>query len=206
MSVRPWAVVLAGGAGERLGGIRKAAIRIGGQRLIDRVATALGDVEQPLIISTGTADATSSTPGRINVPDLQTGIGNPLAGLIAAVDWLEQQGIRSGQLVSVAVDTPFLPESFTRTMCDALDDSSASYAVWGDSFYPTNAAWRLEALQNLPKRAIEGTGPKSLKALLAELDGRPVDWTASQPQNPFANLNTLYDLVLLGRRALHDRD
>ncbi|KKB83768.1 hypothetical protein VW29_13910 [Devosia limi DSM 17137] len=203
MSARPWAVVLAGGAGERLGGIRKAAIRIGGQRLIDRVATALGDVEQPLIVSTGTAFAASSSPGRISVPDLHTDIGNPLAGLIAAVDWLERQGIRSGQLVSVAVDTPFLPESFTRTMCDALNDSSAAYAVWGDSFYPTNAAWRLEALQNLPKRAIEGHGPKSLKALLAELDGKPVDWTASQPQNSFANLNTLSDLVLLGRRAIH---
>jgi len=203
MTGRPWAVILAGGAGERLGGIRKAAIRIGGQRLIDRVATALGDVAQPLIVSTGPTASASSVPDQINVPDLPNAIGGPLAGLIAAVDWLEGQGVRTGPLVSVAVDTPFLPESFTQIMCDALNDSSATYAVWGDSFYPTNAAWRLEALQNLPKRALEGLGPKSLKALLAELDGAPVDWTAGQTQNPFANLNTLSDLVLLGRRALH---
>ncbi|MFN4211385.1 MAG: NTP transferase domain-containing protein, partial [Devosia sp.] len=46
----PHAVIIAGGRGERLGGVRKADLRLGGRRLVDRVADELGPLASPLML------------------------------------------------------------------------------------------------------------------------------------------------------------
>jgi molybdopterin-guanine dinucleotide biosynthesis protein A len=196
----PHAVIIAGGRGQRLGGVRKADLKIGGRRLLTRVTGALGPVASPLLVTTGHGSLTMPT-GAVAVPDLNDTLGGPLAGLAAAVDWLATQGISTGLLVSAAVDTPFFPINFIATMTAALESHAAVYASWGDEFYPPHAVWRLEFLTTLPDRVRAGTPPKSLKALLRELDAKAHDWQAFSVCNPFENLNTLADLVRLGARA-----
>ena len=44
--------------------------------------------------------------------------------------------------------------------------------------------------------------PASLKALQRSLDLRRVDWTDDHDTNPFANINTLADLVALQRHTM----
>ena len=194
---RVHAVILAGGAGERLGGVRKADLRIGGRRLADRVAAALGDVAAPILFSTGPKPRPAPA-GMMAVPDLPAPLGGPLAGLAAAVAELQRRGIGDGLLVSVAVDTPFLPADFVTVMQDGLGEAPAAYASWGEAFYPPNAVWRIAAL---PEQVLAGRAPGSLKALHRALGSRAVDWTEGQAADPFANLNTLADLMALGRRA-----
>ena len=160
------AVIIAGGKGERLGGVRKADLRIGGARLVDRVAEALGVVEAPLMIATGPGDVRFRLPaGAVAVPDLDAPVGGPLAGLAAAVEALRVQGIGVGLLVSVAVDTPFLPADFVSVMRDGLGSSPAAYAACREQFYPPNAIWRIEALTALPEQVRTGKAAHSLKAL-----------------------------------------
>ncbi|MEB0161178.1 hypothetical protein, partial [Pseudomonas sp. AH2 (2023)] len=74
-------------------------------------------------------------------------------------------------------------------------------AGWGGNVYPTNAIWRLSALRDLPTRARNGSLPKSPKALLARLKATTLDWADTHAADPFANLNTLDDLLSLARRA-----
>lgn len=195
------AVIIAGGKGERLGGVRKAKLRIGGVRLLDRVRRALGDVVEPLMVATGPGDAWLREPTVLAVPDLQSPTGGPLAGLAAAVAALQARGVDSGLLVSVSVDTPFLPADFVSVLRQALGDAPAAYAAWGDDFYPPNALWRIEALHALPGQIRRGTAAPSLKALLQSLGAQQVDWRERAALNPFANLNSLDDLVTLGRMA-----
>jgi molybdopterin-guanine dinucleotide biosynthesis protein A len=196
------AVIIAGGRGERLGGVRKADLRIGGMRLVDRVADGLGPLASPLMLSIGPQDdGRGMLTGSIRVTDLSVSVGGPLAGLAAAVASLRARGITDGVLVSVAVDTPFLPDDFGRVMVVALGDDAAAVAGWGKDFYPPNAAWRIAALVTLPDRVLQGSAPRSLKALQEELGARRVDWTGSHASNPFVNLNTAADLVALGRIA-----
>lgn len=196
------AVIIAGGNGERLGVVRKADLRIGGVRLVDRVANGLGPLASPLMLSVGPSDdGRGIQTGSIRVTDLAAPVGGPMAGLAAAVASLRARGISEGVLVSVAVDTPFLPDDFCDVMVGALGDAAAAFAAWGNDFYPPNAAWRLAALAALPERMGHGSAPKSLKALQHELGARRVDWTASHAHNPFLNLNTPADLVALGRIA-----
>lgn len=198
MSV-PHGVIIAGGRGERLGGVRKADLRLGGLRLVDRVAEALGPVEPPLMIAVGQEDdGRGRRDGAVAVTDLAAPAGGPLAGLAAAVSALQARGIGEGLLVSVAVDTPHLPQDFAAIMAADLGDAPAAFATWGADFYPPNAIWRLEALADLPRQVMAHTAPASLKALLAGLGAQEVDWHARHAADPFRNVNTLADLLALG--------
>lgn len=191
-------VIIAGGQGQRLGGVRKADLRIGGVRLIERMAKVLSALEQPLMVATGPeANGLVLGPQFWPVSDIEGTQGGPLAGLAAAVLALRSRGIMGGVLVSVAVDTPFLPHDYVARLLSGLDSAPAAFAGWRDAFYPPNAAWRLEAIADLPERLGEVA---SLKALHQRLGSVRVGWD-DEKDNPFDNLNTLADLVALGERA-----
>ncbi|NGP19144.1 molybdenum cofactor guanylyltransferase [Devosia aurantiaca] len=185
-----FAVVLAGGQGSRLGDVRKAELRLGGQRLLDRVVTRLtGEI----LVSAGRGPQYA---GYTCVPDLPGLVGGPLAGLAAAVLHLRGTAKPGDTLVSVPVDTPFLPADFVLKLAAGVTSESAAYAAWGEEIYPTNAAYRFGAISDLPERADSLGSPKRL---LSALDAKAVRWEINH--NPFANLNTLADLVSLARRV-----
>ena len=195
------AVIIAGGEGQRLGGVRKADLRIGGIRQIDRVVAALGAMTAPILVSTGPAGNRIGMPaGCVAVADLDMACAGPLAGLAAAIERLRQDGVNTGLLVSVAVDTPFLPTDFVMRMLAGLADAPAAFTAWGDDFYPPNAIWRIEHLQGLAPSLAGDAAPRSLKALQQLLGACRVDWSASAA-NPFVNVNTVADLVALQRIA-----
>ncbi len=187
-------VILAGGAGARLGGARKSDLRVGGRTLLHRVARALGSLESPLLVATGPDNSLPALPPHaVAVPDGDDMHMGPVAGLAAAVTALDSRGVRQGLLLSVAVDTPFLPTDFADRLCAGIGPAAAAVAAWQDQLYPTNALWRLENLSGaLP-------GARSPRSLLSTLDAVAVNW--ADPVDPFANLNTLDDLLELQRRA-----
>lgn len=195
------AVIIAGGKGERLGLVRKAELRIGNRRLIDRVADSLGPVASRLLAVGPSNDRPLLRPDLIPVTDLPAPVGGPLAGLAATIAALHDRKIRHGLLVSCAVDTPFLPRDVIAALTGALGDAPAAYATWGDQFYPPNAIWRVESLADLPQQVLDSRAPPSLKALQRDLGAVAVDWSTRTATNPFANLNTVADLIALGRLA-----
>ncbi len=190
------ALILAGGRGSRLGDVRKGEIRIGGKRLLDLVTARLAEAN--LLLSTGPGASISTAQG-VSIADEGADFAGPMAGIRAAVSYLRPQAQPEDLLVTVAVDTPFLPADFTPRLTDALEtDANAAFASWGEAFYPTNAIYRLPALV----AHLAEHNPDSPKRLLQGLGAIAVDWSTLAPQNPFANLNTLADLVSLGRRAV----
>jgi molybdopterin-guanine dinucleotide biosynthesis protein A len=197
-------VIIAGGAGQRLGGVRKAELRVGGVRLLERVAAAFGPVAAPLLVAIGPYRVPPQLPGAaLAVPDLPAPLGGPLAGLAAAVAALQQRGVRSGVLVSAPVDTPLLPRGFAQHMATGLGGANAVYACHGQDFYPPVAAFRLEALQGLPGEVLAGQGPDSLRALHLCLGAQPLYWPAEK-LNPFSNINTLGELLALEKQVAGD--
>src|SRR5437764_8015419 len=103
------AVILAGGKGERLGGVIKANLRIGCILLLDRVVAALGPEMSPIILACGDIPAgrIAAGPALTSLPDLPSDYAGPLTGLAAAIAWLIQTGTSPEFLLSVAVDTPY---------------------------------------------------------------------------------------------------
>jgi molybdopterin-guanine dinucleotide biosynthesis protein A len=188
------AVILAGGRGERLGGVIKANVEIGRVRLIDRVLSALIDADPVIVASGAFSDDELSLPfGVVAVPDAEDA-GGPRAGVAAAVRWLKRQPEAPPFLLSVAVDTPFFPADFLGVALERIVDADAVVARFGGQEYPTNTLWRLETLAPL----IEGPG--SLKRLFPPIRTVWLDWDGRSEENPFANANTAEELALLRQR------
>ncbi|MEQ9636209.1 MAG: molybdenum cofactor guanylyltransferase [Devosia marina] len=199
-------LILAGGSGSRLGQVRKAEIRLGGSPLLERVANRLRIDRSALFISTGAGLSMPSAIGTA-LPDLDTPLGGPLAGIVAAAAHLRHHAPGDSVLLSVAVDTPFLPEDFAARLLAALEHGArAAKACWRGNAYPTNAAWRLADLQDLPEQAAAGTVAQSPRALLAQLGAVSVDWETTHACDPFANLNTISDLLALSHRVQGSSD
>jgi len=94
-------VILAGGGATRFGGLPKGLERIGGARIIDRVASALGACTDELLLVANDPRAHDWLPGVRLEGDLRPGEGS-LGGIHAAL-----AHAREGVLV-VAWDMPFV--------------------------------------------------------------------------------------------------
>jgi molybdopterin-guanine dinucleotide biosynthesis protein A len=95
-------VILAGGAASRYGGLPKGLERVGGIRIVDRVAAALREVSDELWIIANTPDAAGWIPDARLGGDVVLNAGG-LGGLHAALHHAQ-----SAVLV-VAWDMPFVP-------------------------------------------------------------------------------------------------
>ncbi len=194
------AVILAGGRGERLGGVNKALLALGDRTLLDRAMAVTRGYKTLLAVGSARFEA----PGDLEqILDLDTGYAGPLAGVAAAVQHLADSAI--DLLFSLAVDTPLFPADFVSRARDLLHASPAVLAAYGEQDYPTNAVWRLSALSGLPEAVRNGTAPRSLKRLALGLGAARLDYAPLTDSDPFRNANTPEDLAFLGR-ALERRD
>jgi molybdopterin-guanine dinucleotide biosynthesis protein A len=110
-------VILAGGAASRYGGLPKGLERVAGQRIIDRVANALLEVTDGLLLVANSPDAGTWIPGIRVGGDLVPNAGG-LGGIHAAL-----HHANSAVLV-VAWDMPFVPAGLLarlRALGDAAD-------------------------------------------------------------------------------------
>jgi molybdopterin-guanine dinucleotide biosynthesis protein A len=187
------AVILAGGKGERLGGVNKALLTIGSERFIDRAITATADCE-PRLLAVGHAPF-DAPEGLVQVPDLDTDYAGPLAGVAAVVDHLAVTP--PDLLLSLAVDTPHFPRDFVARALPLLATASAVIASYGEQDYPTNAVWTFSSLSALPDGVRAGTAPHSLKRLGESLGAVRLDYAGVNDFDPFRNANTPEDLTFL---------
>ncbi|MEX2182076.1 MAG: molybdenum cofactor guanylyltransferase [Gemmatimonadaceae bacterium] len=102
-------VILAGGGATRFGGLPKGLERVGGARIIDRVAAALRAVSDELLLVANAPDAAEWLPGVRTVRDVRTGAG-ALGGLHAALTHA------ATPILLVAWDMPFVPAPLLRAL------------------------------------------------------------------------------------------
>ena len=99
-------IILAGGAGQRLGNLSKADLRIQGQRLLDLVVAATVPLVtgRLVVVAPATVTVATGVGQTLENPPL----GGPLAGIDAGLRWLEQatQPGPDDLVVVLAVDTP----------------------------------------------------------------------------------------------------
>ena len=196
-------LILAGGRGERLGGVIKSELVLGGVRLLERVAERLRACS-PLLTGHGRIDpvALHLLADMIAVPDLDGDYAGPLAGLAGAIAYLNALATPPELLVSVAVDTPFLPADFVTRLLEGLGEAPAAVAAYDGQPYPTNAIWRVAQFRDLPERVAAGSAPRSLKSLCAQAGGIDIKWPTTAAGDPFANVNTPADLAEFQLRAV----
>lgn len=178
--------VIAGGEGRRLGGVAKAALEIGGERLIDRMLARLRPQAKDIAVCVrDEADwlDTVKEPVLLDLPAFE----GPLAGVASAVVWVATlPHIRT--LVTIGVDCPFLPEDLVERLSGGPEIAVANS---GGRRHHLIAGWpvslREQVLQGIAK------GERAVHRLQARFPTTDVEWPC-QPVDPFFNINAPEDL------------
>ena len=180
--------LIAGGRGERLGGVAKAWLSRDGVpqvvRWRDRFTGEVGAV----LVSSNQPDARFAALGFATVPDAPAALGQgPMAGLAALAD-----ACATPWLFTVPVDLVQFNDCILRTLV-ALRGDIGAMARDVDGLQPLVALWRRDALRVLAGEALaRGEGAVHR---LAEQRALPV---VSFPGVRFGNLNTFDDLRASG--------
>lgn len=183
-------IILAGGEGRRLGGADKALLPLAGRPLlshgIDRLAPQVG----VLAVSANGDPSRLIGFGLPVLPD-EAAMG-PLSGILAGLRWASGAG--AGALVSVPVDTPFLPADLVNRLCDGGTD----VPVMAESgrLHPAIACWPVTLAAPLAGFLTSGAKARVLDFALAHGARR----VAFPDPRAFDNLNTPEDLALAEAR------
>ncbi|MFN2540008.1 MAG: molybdenum cofactor guanylyltransferase [Mycobacteriales bacterium] len=176
------ALVLAGGAARRLGGVDKPALVVGGSTLLDRVLSACADAGRTVVVGPerGTARPVIWTR------EEPVG-GGPVPALLAGL-----REVTADRVVLLAADLPFLTADVVRLLVDGAP------AVLTDGGRPQwlCGAWPTEALRAAAAQPVDDG---RLGTLLSRVGPRQLDWEG--PGAPWTDCDTAEDLDEARQRA-----
>lgn len=189
--------IIAGGRATRFGGVAKGLELVGGVRIIDRVAAALGESCDDLIIVANDAAAADWIPGARVVADVRPGMG-ALGGVHAAL-----ANARDTVLV-LSWDSPFVPGGLMRALRDAGENADADAAVPVSNsplgFEPL-CAWYRASCRAAVERHLESgdlrAGGWQGEVTTVRVDASP--W--GDPDEIFFNVNSAADLAMADTRS-----
>jgi molybdopterin-guanine dinucleotide biosynthesis protein A len=202
------AAILAGGRGERLGGLDKGLLEVGGRRIVDRQVQALRTVitsvggEVLLVADGATLARYADMQGVRTVVDLQPGRG-PLAGLEAAL-----RASSAEALLVVGCDLPFLDAGLLTRVRDHAPGAQAVVPRVGGRPQALHARYSRDILPAVEARLTRGE--LKLLALVDALDAVFLDEPALRvaADDPslagLTNVNTPDDLRAAEERARRD--
>lgn len=168
------AMVLAGGAARRMGGVAKPLLPVGGVPMLRRVLGAVADA-RPLVVVGPPELAAELPPGALLTREDPPG-GGPVAAIAAGAAGLPS-AVDADRVLVVAADLPFL----TRDAVAALLAVDADVVMFTDADGRRQhlcAAWRLDALRAaLPARPHGAP----MRVLLADAGVVELPWTGEGP-------------------------
>lgn len=126
-AVEPAAVVLAGGRGQRMGGVDKGLLAYHGRPLVEWVLEALTPQVGEIVLSANrNLDRYAATGHRV-LPDPLPDFPGPLAGVLAAM-----RAVAARWLLVVPCDSPHPPRDLAARLLDGARSAQAPLAVAAD--------------------------------------------------------------------------
>ncbi|GLS87520.1 molybdenum cofactor guanylyltransferase [Cypionkella aquatica] len=185
--MRIFGVILAGGAGSRMGA-DKALVQLAGQSLLSHAIARLEPQVERLAISANGDPARLAGYGLPILPDA-VALG-PLSGVLAGLRWAAPLGATA--VVTLAVDTPFAPGDLVPQLCLAAETSPEALAIaTAAKNHPTCAIWPVALAGALADFLSSGAKARVL--------GFADQHHAARAQFPdeaaFQNLNTPADII-----------
>lgn len=189
-------VIIAGGQATRMGGGDKCLIPLAGKPLLARVVHRLELQVGALLLNT---NADSHRFERFGLPvaaDIVPGRLGPLAGILTGMEWAAAQGKRFTHIVTVAGDTPFLPDTLVAGLAEAAGNGAGRIALARSDgrVHPIFGLWPVRLAG--PLRAFLDKGETFKVRAFAEQAAEVVfaDFPVIGDRDPFFNINTPEDL------------
>jgi molybdopterin-guanine dinucleotide biosynthesis protein A len=197
-------VVLAGGLARRMGGGDKAMRSIAGRTILARVIARLAPQCDGLILN---ANGEPSRFAAYGLPVIADGVADfpgPLAGILAALDWMAQHRPAVKFVLSAAGDCPFLPRDLVARLEAARAAENAELAVASSDgqTHPVIGLWSV-ALREQLRHALVVEDVRRIDRWTARYRLATVSWPV-MPVDPFFNANTVDDIAEADRLAALD--
>ncbi len=195
------AVILAGGQGRRLDRKGKYSVILGKNFLIEHVVNRLKKQTKNVIINTKYKDSIIKKLGLLCIEDSfnnqEDGYG-PLAGIHAALNYSQKEFGNSSLVLSVPVDTPFLPANLISRLLSSfvVNNNDISIAMSKGRIHPTIALWKSSLKSDLEKCL--NSGIRKIDSFTKQFDLSYVKW--DDTNDPFFNINNRHDLTLATER------
>lgn len=199
-------VILAGGLARRMGGGDKPMRVIAGRTILDRVIARVRPQCCELILNANGDPARFAAWGLPIVADNVAEFPGPLAGILAALDWMAVNRPGVERLLSVPGDCPFLPRDLVKRLDHerALQNAELAVASSDGRTHPVIGLWSV-ALREELRHALVTEGLRKIDRWTARYPLATVSWPAV-PFDPFFNANTIDDIAEADRLARLDEN
>jgi molybdopterin-guanine dinucleotide biosynthesis protein A len=197
-------VLLAGGLARRMGGGDKPMRTIGGRTILDRVIARLKPQCDGLILNANGDPARFAAFRLPVIADSVADFPGPLAGILAALDWMAANRPDVALVFSAAADCPFLPRDLVSRLYRALAEENAQLAVAASDgqSHPVIGLWSV-ALRDELRHALVVEDVRKIDRWTARYRLATVTWPTT-PLDPFFNANTMDDIAEAERLAALD--
>ena len=200
------AVILAGGSARRMGGGDKPLLPLQGRPLLAWIIERLARQTEHIAISANGPPERFASFGLPILPDTLpvdpvTGGRGPMAGVLAALDWLAKEHPGVDYVVTVSGDTPCIPHDMIRRLdfSRAVSNLPMSCTVSHGRLHPTIAFWPITAREVMHRLLPKEESPK-VDTWLRRIGCSYAIWLDEGP-DPFFNINTPEDLAAAEERA-----
>ncbi|WP_409363103.1 molybdenum cofactor guanylyltransferase MobA [Bradyrhizobium lablabi] len=197
-------VLLAGGLARRMGGGDKPMRMIAGHTILERVIRRLKPQCDGLILNANGDPARFAAFGLPVIADGVADFPGPLAGILAALDWVAANRPGVTLVLSAAADCPFLPRDLVARLYEALaaQDAQLAVAASDGQSHPVIGLWSV-ALRDELRHALVVEDVRKIDRWTARYKLATVTWPAT-PLDPFFNANTVDDIAEAERLAALD--
>jgi molybdopterin-guanine dinucleotide biosynthesis protein A len=178
--------------------------KIAGRTILDRVIARLEPQCEELILNANGDPARFATFGLPVISDTVENFPGPLAGILAALDWVAINRPDGEFMLSAAADCPFLPRDLVARLHHARAEQNAQLAVAasGGQSHPVIGLWSVALREDL-RRALVVEDVRKIDRWTARYRLATDTWPA-QPLDPFFNANTMDDIAEAERLAEMD--
>jgi molybdopterin-guanine dinucleotide biosynthesis protein A len=197
-------VLLAGGLARRMGGGDKPMRTVGGKTILERVIGRLAPQCDGLVLNANGDPARFATFGLPVIADGVADFPGPLAGILAALDWMAANRPEVKHVLSTAADCPFLPRDLVSRLEQARVAETAELAVAASDgqTHPVIGLWSV-ALRDELRHALVKEDIRKIDRWTARYPLATVTWPVT-PLDPFFNANTVDDIAEAERLAALD--
>ncbi|HEV2554015.1 MAG TPA: molybdenum cofactor guanylyltransferase MobA [Bosea sp. (in: a-proteobacteria)] len=187
-------LLLAGGLARRMGGGDKPLRTIAGRSILAHVIERLAPQCDGLVVNANGDPDRFAGYGLPVVADSVPDFAGPLAGILAGLDWMAVHRPETEWLVSVAADTPFIPDDLVARLHEARETQGVplACAASGGWTHPVIGLWPVRLRADL-RHALTVEDERKIDRWTARHGCASAEWPVT-PVDPFFNANKPEDL------------